>query len=160
MIDRKHYQAAMDVQSAVNLSGVVFSFAEIMKVICEEQQRLGVGTEFKNHHPICRLFAEQIMHLAGEATNGPTYTEAHREVQRMSEVEEPAIPLRSRIGFRRWLVTWRAQAGGLAEFAQDWLLDEQFPHDVTLEELVQRLRAVGVDTASLDALESAWKEAI
>ena len=51
-------------QGACNLSGIVISFAEIMKEICEESNRLGKGTNWKNTHPVCRLFAEQIHHLA------------------------------------------------------------------------------------------------
>lgn len=63
MIDTKHWQAALDIQSACNLSGVVRSFAEAMEAINEEAHRLGKGTDWKNTHPICVLFSTQIGHL-------------------------------------------------------------------------------------------------
>jgi hypothetical protein len=59
-------QAAIDVQSACNLSGVIHSFAEVMNVLWDEANKLGEGTEWVNRHPICRLFVEQIMYLTGE----------------------------------------------------------------------------------------------
>jgi hypothetical protein len=75
MIDPKHYQDALAAQSACNLSGVVFSFCEAMKAICEEDHKIGGGTDWKNHHAICRLYAEQIMWL----TSARDYTDAHAE---------------------------------------------------------------------------------
>ncbi len=56
-------QCAVDVQDACNLSGVVFSFAEAMHAICEEQHRLGKGTEWKNTHPIVALFLSKLNDL-------------------------------------------------------------------------------------------------
>ena len=55
---------ALFVQSACNLSGVVFAFARIMQLICNESNRLHKGTDWKNQHPIVRLFAEQIQFLS------------------------------------------------------------------------------------------------
>ena len=55
----KHdYQTAMDVQSACNLSGVILSFARVIV-------KIPGGTDARNRHPICRLYAEQIAHLTG-----------------------------------------------------------------------------------------------
>lgn len=54
-------QTALDVQSACNLSGVVRSFAEITAAL----RASGLDTPTTNTHPICRLFAEQILHLTG-----------------------------------------------------------------------------------------------
>jgi hypothetical protein len=59
------YQQAMDSQAACNLSGIVFSFAQAMEKICAEAQAAGHDTEWRNRHPVCRLFAEQILHLTG-----------------------------------------------------------------------------------------------
>lgn len=59
-------QTALDVQDACNLSGVVFSFAEAMHAICEEQQRLGKGTEWKNRNPIVTLFLSKLQDLNGQ----------------------------------------------------------------------------------------------
>jgi hypothetical protein len=53
------------VQDACNLSGVVFSFADYMKILCEVSNELGKGTDWKNHHPICLMFSDKIGHLTG-----------------------------------------------------------------------------------------------
>ena len=71
------YRSALDVQCACNLSGVVYSFARIMERICKDTN----GTDEKNTHAICRLFAEQITHL----TSGKGYSEAYDECERMSQ---------------------------------------------------------------------------
>jgi hypothetical protein len=63
----RDYQDAIDVQSAVNLSGVVFSFARVMQKICDEGQRLGKGTQWRNHHPIAVLYAYEISWLTNQA---------------------------------------------------------------------------------------------
>jgi hypothetical protein len=63
MIDKKHYQRALDAQSACNLSGLVFSLTEAMKAICEE----GYDTEQKNRHPIVVLYVTQMAYLSGVA---------------------------------------------------------------------------------------------
>jgi len=57
-------QAALDVQSACNLSGVVNSFAEVTKILWEEARRTGKGTDWVNTHPICWMFSTQIVHLS------------------------------------------------------------------------------------------------
>lgn len=64
-ITPQDYKDAILSQTACNLSGIVFGFAETMKHICEEANRTGQGTDWKNHHAICRLYAEQISFLAG-----------------------------------------------------------------------------------------------
>lgn len=69
------YGRAIDSQSACNLSGIVFSFALVMQRICNESNAGGHGTEWKNHHPISRLYAEQIAYLSGAGT--PTRGENH-----------------------------------------------------------------------------------
>jgi len=60
------YQAALDVQSACNLSGVVHSFSAVIKRVWDEANALGKGTDWVNSHPICRLYAEQIAYLASK----------------------------------------------------------------------------------------------
>jgi len=77
MIKPSSYKDAVLSQSACNLSGIVFSFARIMEDICKEAQENGHGTKWKNEHPICRLFAEQILHL----TSGKDYNEACAECE-------------------------------------------------------------------------------
>lgn len=86
MIDKKYYQMALDIQTACNLSGVVFSFADVMQAICEEDHKVNGGTEWKNHHPIAVLFAAQISHLTtGSLTDTHKYYEAYAECKRMVE---------------------------------------------------------------------------
>jgi hypothetical protein len=79
-LSTRDYQAALDVQSACNLSGVVRSFADIMPKIWDEARKQGKGTEWVNNHPICRLFAEQIAFLAG----GMGYSQAHKDCKECS----------------------------------------------------------------------------
>ncbi len=57
-------QAALDVQNACNLSGVLASFKEIVhEVIWPEAHRLGKGTEWVNTHPVCSLFLDKLASL-------------------------------------------------------------------------------------------------
>jgi hypothetical protein len=77
---QKAYDGALVVQSACNLSGVVFSFAEVMHTLCEEARRQGQGTEWRNTHPIVKLFVTQLLHLSfGDAVDAPQYLAAHDE---------------------------------------------------------------------------------
>ena len=71
------YQAAIDVQNGCNLSGIVFSFARVMQKICNEACVEHHGTDWKNNHPIARLYAEQIMFL----TSGRDYSDAADECE-------------------------------------------------------------------------------
>lgn len=57
------YREALLSQSACNLSGIVTSFSRILKKVWDESRRYGQGTDWVNKHPICRLYAEQIIHL-------------------------------------------------------------------------------------------------
>jgi len=76
-MEARFFKDALTVQDASNLSGVVFSFAEAMKAICQEAQQNNLGTDWKNNHPVARLFAEQIYFL----TRGKDYFDATRECQ-------------------------------------------------------------------------------
>jgi hypothetical protein len=84
------YQNALDVQSASNLSGVVFQFARDMKRINEEVRASGGGTEQVNKHPVCRLYAEQIAWLtgAGGCLDSDTYRQAHDACGRKVEEDQ------------------------------------------------------------------------
>jgi len=59
-LTRSDWQRALDAQSACNLSGIVFSFAETMQRICNDVPDTGP----RNAHPICVLYATQIAHLS------------------------------------------------------------------------------------------------
>lgn len=51
------------IQDACNLSGVVFSWARAMDLICELAHRGGHGTDWKNTHPVNVLFASKVANL-------------------------------------------------------------------------------------------------
>ena len=84
------YQNALDIQSASNLSGIVFQFARDMKEINAEVRASGGGTEQVNRHPVCRLYAEQIAWLsgAGSCSSHSAYIRAHDACQRKVEEEQ------------------------------------------------------------------------
>lgn len=92
MIDKRYWREAMDVQSACNLSGVVFAFERAMTAICEEAQRLGKGTDWKNTHPIAVLFATQIGHLTKTSilAEQDVYRKAYEAVVAELEKEDEA----------------------------------------------------------------------
>src|SRR5258706_12064663 len=57
-------QTALDVQNAVNLSGVLHSLDEIVStVLWPEARKLGKGTEYVNTHAIVTLFLYKLMAL-------------------------------------------------------------------------------------------------
>lgn len=86
-------QAALDVQSAVNLSGVVRSFAEITSWMRTE---LKLDTRGCNQHPISRLFAEQITWLTVGVSivhDGENrYDKAYDWCDRTAKGEEVPLP--------------------------------------------------------------------
>ena len=83
MIERKHWQAAMDSQCACNLSGIVHSYSKVMTVIWDEANRVSQGTDWVNTHPIAVLYATQVGHLTGVSICGDTevYGKAHAAVE-------------------------------------------------------------------------------
>lgn len=86
-------QAALDVQTACNLSGVVRSFARITETLWAEARNRSQGTEWVNKHPIAQLFAVQIAHLAtGCCLIGDSfdYHKAHAECERLAGAPAPA----------------------------------------------------------------------
>jgi len=85
------YRTAIVIQDASNLSGIVYQFARDMKVICEEVRRNGGGTDAINHHPVCRLYAEQIAWLAGAGScpNHRSYLRAHAECEKRAAELQP-----------------------------------------------------------------------
>ncbi len=57
-------KAALDCQDAVNLSGVVFTFARAVQAVCDEANKHGYGTKWKNTNTIVRLFLFKLIDLA------------------------------------------------------------------------------------------------
>src|SRR5688572_26104440 len=64
LLTRDDYQSAIDVQNACNLSGIVQSFAYAMPRIWNVARTLGYGTDWVNTHPLCRMYANQIVFLS------------------------------------------------------------------------------------------------
>lgn len=59
-------QAAKDalaVQNAVNLSGVVHSFADAVDAVWDEAYKIGEGIKYVNTHPIVVAFLEKLIDL-------------------------------------------------------------------------------------------------
>ncbi len=74
-------QEAIDVQDACNLSGVVFSFARAMTDMCEHVS----GTDARNTHPICVLWADKIAHLTGtQGLGNDAVMKAYDEVYKLA----------------------------------------------------------------------------
>ena len=82
-------RTALDVQNAVNLSGVVRSLSEIVtEVLWPEARKLGKGTEYANTHPIVTLFLHKLLSLnhadcfCSECIT--TYSRARIEVEKIA----------------------------------------------------------------------------
>jgi hypothetical protein len=73
------YEFALFSQSACNLSGIVFHFADAMRRINKEARNNSNGTEWRNSHPICRLYAEQIYHLTRNTEWQKAYDECEKK---------------------------------------------------------------------------------
>jgi hypothetical protein len=63
VIKPSDYTDALAVQSASNLAGVTHSFGRIVSAVTREASARGKDTEWVNCHPLCILFAIQILHL-------------------------------------------------------------------------------------------------
>lgn len=77
-------QAALDCQDACNLSGVVFSFAKAMQIICDEANAKGYGTAWKNEHPIVLLFVDKLGSLC-HVQDAITHSRAYDSCKRLAE---------------------------------------------------------------------------
>jgi hypothetical protein len=56
-------QTALEIQNAVNLSGVVRSLYETVDVLWAEARKQGKGTGYVNAHPIVTLFLAKLVSL-------------------------------------------------------------------------------------------------
>lgn len=80
---------ALDIQDACNLSGVVTSFAQAMEVICKSERN--TGTDWKNNHPIARMFASKIHDLSGMGlSDSHAFVEAYDLCKRLADGDEKA----------------------------------------------------------------------
>ena len=83
-LQKSDFEFAIHSQSACNLSGIVFHFAETMHRIINEAKKNGHGTDWRNSHPICRLYAEQIYHL----TRKTDWQKAYDECEEMAGIKK------------------------------------------------------------------------
>lgn len=83
-------QEALDVQDACNLSGVVHSFSRAIIELRFHLADLKAGgltsTTELNTHPICKLWADKIAHLAGTQFDRDCLTDAYQEVHKLAGV--------------------------------------------------------------------------
>ena len=65
MTIREAAELALVVQDACNLSGVAHGFSRVLtEALWPEANRLGLGTEYVNQHPVSQLFADKLADLA------------------------------------------------------------------------------------------------
>lgn len=86
MITKQDYQKALDVQDAVNLSGVVIAFANLLNKLNAEH----LGTEWVKKHPISVMFSSKIASLTDSDQSeavGAALSEIHKEINKMA-IEE------------------------------------------------------------------------
>lgn len=83
-------QAAKDAlmcQNACNLSGVAHSFLQAVQAVNEGARRIDEGTDWRNNHPIIRLYVDKLASLCG--MQGPNsimnYAQADWDCQRIAE---------------------------------------------------------------------------
>ena len=76
-------QKAIDIQDACNLSGVAFTFAEVVQVICDESKRRNKGTGWKNTHPIITMFLLKMADLNGHPFHS-AYMKAEKECRNIA----------------------------------------------------------------------------
>ena len=84
MTYREAAQTAIDVQCAVNPSGVAKTFASAVSAVWDEAHRTGQGTEWVNQHPICTLFLSKLNDLNRHAP----YYPACEEVEKIAKQEQ------------------------------------------------------------------------
>ena len=75
------YEDAIVVQDACNLSGIVIGFAKVMDKLCQESQRLGMGTDWRNTHPIAIMYSDKIASLT-HSGSAESYSQAYTECRR------------------------------------------------------------------------------
>lgn len=69
-MEQEYIAAAKDalfVQSASNLSGIIFTLHKALLAVNARRHELEKGTDWVNKHPILYLFSVQIGHLTGSS---------------------------------------------------------------------------------------------
>lgn len=87
-------QAALDVQNAVNLSGVVHTFSKILsEVLWPVSSKMGAGTYWVNQHPITQLFVAKLADLSTLEISSPNILELEEQVREIAASEVPEIKM-------------------------------------------------------------------
>lgn len=77
-------KAAIEVQNACNISGVILSFADILQnTLRPYAYENGKSSEWVNQHPIVRMFCSKLVSLA-EYDDATGFGAAYAEVQRLA----------------------------------------------------------------------------
>lgn len=82
---RELAQAALQVQDACNLSGVVQAYARVLSRLWKLLPE--AGTKQINEHPIAQLWADKVAHLTGTQFDSSWSTRAYRAVHEMAQAE-------------------------------------------------------------------------
>jgi len=61
------YKTACEIQDACNLSGVVHEFSRTVRLVREEADKLGKGTDYINTHPVVIAFVDKLVSLSGHS---------------------------------------------------------------------------------------------
>ena len=79
-------RTALNCQDACNLSGVVFSYARTMQIMCDVSRFTELGTTWRNKHPINILFVDKIAQLSGYPQSAEySVTKAYEDCEAMLE---------------------------------------------------------------------------
>jgi len=82
-------QQALEVQNAVNLSGVVKSFDTILQtVLWPEARKAGEGTEWVNTHPISIAFVDKLASLTRTQYNSSPVFSAFDELEKLAKGQD------------------------------------------------------------------------
>ena len=84
----------LDCQSAVNLSGIIYSFSKDisrLRILLNEQLGDKFSTDILNRHPVCVLYASKIADLAGSET-GLRFSRAYDFCMLVAKGENPELP--------------------------------------------------------------------
>ena len=86
MTEQEAAQRAIDVQDAVNLSGAVVRFREVVvDALWPAAAQRQEGTSWVNQHPVAVLFATKVAALAGVEPMDETSVERYREALRQCQ---------------------------------------------------------------------------
>lgn len=82
-LDKHDWQAALDAQSACNLSGIAHGLMDVLRKLD------GMNTQSINGHPIVRLYVAQMawLSLGTSYTSGTTWEDAYAEARKQVAAE-------------------------------------------------------------------------